>query len=382
MSAVASPARRFFVALARDRGRVVWAGIGAMVLWYLLGQEVLDSDDFSLPIHAVGPLDREPEGDALILRVPKDLAFVGAEPASVYLTVKGTHEDVAQLEGHLRGSFDVPADFCGVDSQRTKQIDVTRSFLFPRLKSISGLDFAVPAEVALTFARRAERAVTLSKDNLEFDPASMRAEVDVEFEPAFVSVSGPADEVTRLEHEPGRLKLATVSKDFVTAATAAKRALRADIAWLIGGDAKTDIVRSGLVVNGGRAMQVSFRRRRADKVVELENVEISALIPPAAWREGANRADPVRLKEKSAKVTLSLPESLFTTEFGGDDAQLRRQLSLFVNLRDLVSPKVTDRLKVRVEGLPEGATIVSISPDAVDVEWNIAETTPGKTEHQ
>ncbi len=389
MTAATRTIHRFFMGIARDKSRVFGSGIAALVLWYLIGQKVLETRDFNLPIHAVGPLDREPEGDGLIVRVPQHLAFVVAAPPSVTVSVTGPAEDLARLESRLRGSFDVPPEFCGTDSERTVRFDVTRAFSFPRMNSIPSLDFAKPVDVELTCARRAERAVTLNKDNLEFDPASTRADVDVEFEPAFVSVSGPADEVTRLEKEPSRLKLATVNKEFVTAASSGKRGLPVDIAWLVGSNGiigagasggpgsatrTGEVGRTGLVVNGGKPVQVTFHRRRVEHTVVLDNVEIAPLIPAAAWREGANRADPVHLKEKTARVTLRLPESDFTNEFGGDDMQVRRQLALFVNLRDLVPPKVADRLKVRDEGLPEGATIVSIVPDTVDVEWNLSDS--------
>src|SRR5690606_10574780 len=104
----------------------------------------------------------------------------------------------------------------------------------------------------------------------------------------------------------------------------------------------------------------------------FDSVEVTALVPRTAKRDGIRRENPLGLQPETVRVEVTVPKDGFSSR---DEAraQVLRDLNLFVDLGDMPFNTLASHLKVRAEGLPEGST-VKITPEEIDVHWNEAET--------
>lgn len=355
------------VSLWSDRGRVLAAALIGAMIWYLLGQKVEDTFTFYLPVRAVSGSEEMPQGQFVVIRVPTELAFCEVHPEQVPLVLRGTRQDLAEArEGNLRGVYVVPPDFCGNEKRKTRDIFGARDLQFAKLKTLPSVRIDQIANIELTIGERRWSNVKLEMQNLEFEPGINREGVEVEFEPTLMVVSGPYDEVGLFEQDRSRLKLPQIDRATFDAAFALEQSIPASRAYFSAAGPGMPPLRGLTVTEPDRMIQIRFRRQRLFVERQFDNVEISQLIPKSARREDVDPARPVDLEFDSVSVKVRVPEDYFAK--GRTEAELRRELNVFVDLGEMPFERDAQRLKIRHEGLPEGAT-ATVEPADVDAKW-------------
>lgn len=362
----------FLGSLWNERMRLVASGLGALLLWFLIGQQVETTDTIALEVRCIGASDPMPVGNGLFIRIPREMAFSAVSPTTIELDVTGTREDLARMEGALLGTYLVPSDFLGGQKLETRELSVGTDgpFQFPRLRSLRTVQVSAEQSIHLTLARRHAEHLNLGAANLLFADESMAKDLDIVFEPALVQISGPSDRATLLRSNPGLFRLVEIDAERFELALRGNLVVHTRGAQFVDPEQRLQT----LTVDD-QLIKIKFTRNRFRTVV-LKDIEVVPHIPRNAWRdENMDRVDPVTLAPDTVEVTLTIPEDAFSA--GLDEAQLGKQVRLFVDLIEMPFDSAAGKLPVHVEGLPAGTTIVidgkKIGEMVIDVEWNTPE---------
>lgn len=353
--------RRFLVGIYRDRARVFLALIAAVMLWYIIGEKVETEGEFTMAIVAVPKIDASAV-DMLFLKVPDSLVLERTDPSFVKVAFRGTKEDLDRFDKR-NGVWEIPPDFCGGADRTRKQVNVGDVFQFSGIRSLRSLRILGQPSFEISLARRAETDVTLSLANLEVDPGLIPEDADLEcrFLPSTIRVSGAIDVIRALDENAARLKVHVDTGRF-------QLALR-DVLTVHGNefalDASTDNSQRVVVEDVGD-IRIQLVRKQQFRTVKLESVPVNWLIPKAAWREGADLKNPLKLSAETVSLEIQLP--IEEAQSATLEADLRARLNVFVNLLEMPFTVEADKLPVHVEGLAKGALVTPI-PARIDVEW-------------
>ncbi len=358
---------RLFVGLWTDRLRFLAAGGIALLLWFLLGEKVNHKDSIPLEVRILAE-DEAMAGDGLFIRVPGNLAFTDVDPTSVDLELSGPRAEMSRLEGALNGYFEVPSDFIGEQKADRRVLRVKGDFRFPQLES-SRVDIVNQPEIVIGLARREVGSITLRADNLEFQPPTLGEGIEVSFDPSILQLSGPQAQIQKLKVSPELFRLATIGRHELEIGLRGGLTVRPRQGKFL----SETLHRLDFALPGADLVRITLRRASEPYVLTFDSVEVTPLVPKGAWREGIRKEDPLGLEPETVRAEVRVPKTAFPTREEAR-AHVERELNLFVDLGDMPFTTLAQWLKVRAEGLPEGATI-SVSPDVIDVHWNEAETT-------
>ena len=362
-------ARRLVSALWTERGRLLFSGLGALLLWFLLGQKVDKSEDIPVEVRCISAEQDWPQGSGLFIRLPPKLALSDVQPGSLELKVRGTAEEIARLDHSLRGTYQVPAGFLGEKDQATKTLTVDRTtFHFGQLK-VSNL-LLDSEEIALTLTKRHVENLTLNAANLSFNPPELGQGLQIDFEPTMIQISGPADQTRRVRENAALFQLTSINPEGFDAALRG----RLKVSARLGAFDQAGRLLERMAVED-RMITITFTKKRRFRRVVLDDLEVIPMIPESALPEKVLRDRPLSLQPKTVKVTLQVPEAYFSA--GSDEAALRKQLNVFVDLGEMPFDTAAENLPVHFEGFPEGATVI-VEPALIDVTWNIPETPESK----
>lgn len=353
-----------------DAGRFFGAGFIALVLWFLLGEKVRQEEQLVLEVRVL-QRGETAQGSGLFVRLPPGLALADVSPRRVELRIAGPAEDLARLEGTVRGYFDVPSDFTGGSERVTREVGVAEDFQFPRLKSLA-IDILESPRLLLTVARRATGSLVLSRENLRFTSPDIAKEVEVEFEPSAIRITGPMDLVRLVRDRPSMFMLAEIDGVAAARAMASGFVVPAGQGTFLGEDGPIDALE---VVDPDLRVRIRFIKRPKTFEVVLEDVEVAPLVPPSARRTDVREEDPITLSHDRVTVRVIVPADKFADEKEAKQ-RLRRDLNLFVDLGEMPFGTNAMKLRVHYEGLPEGSKI-EIDPPEIDVIWNPKEPQSG-----
>jgi len=357
--------KRFLRALWTERSRVIFAGVGALMVWFLLGQKVNTSQVIPVEVRVISADEDWPRGSGLFIRVPAQLALSDVQPRRLELTVKGAAEKIFRLDQSLHGTYPVPVNFLGDQEQVTKQLKVDDVFTFGQVKSLGNLKVEAPVTISLTLTRRTVENLTLSKANLSFIEPDLGQDVRADFEPTMIRVWGPADQARLLRESPDLFQLTSINRDGFQHAELGKLMVPTRLAVFDpqGGRLERMSVESRLI-------RITLTPKRRFRQLVFEGLEVMHLVPRKAWPAGVDRERPLNLHPDTVKITLEVPEEYFSR--GGDSAAVKNGLNVFVDLGEMPFDAEADNLSVHVNGYPEGAT-VKVEPEVIDVIWNIVE---------
>lgn len=366
-----SPAEKFVKKISsrlwEDRKRVASAGLAAVVLWLLLGEKVQDELSKELEIQVIesGAI---PLGEGLFIQVPDNLALSAVTPQTAVLEMEGPRDEIARLEGLMRGFYEVSRDFTGGRQRRSVQVDVAERFDFPQLRSL-GVTIKNDPVIELALAQRAYHNVSLTKQNLVFDDASIAEGLAVNFSPSLVRVSGPIDRVQLLVQDPGLFALTRIDADAYRDALDGALTVRTRNGSF--GDGEGNLQRL-TVTDPNELIRISFQKAREYWTVTLEDVEVLHLVPARANREDVRDENPLTFVPDAVSVAVTVPRDLYPSEEAARE-ELRKALNLFVDLGDMLFGSDAAKLIVRNEGLPPDCDVV-ITPPEIDVNWNPRES--------
>ncbi|MFH0945105.1 MAG: hypothetical protein V2A76_07895 [Planctomycetota bacterium] len=357
--------RRLAAGIWKERGRVLTSGVGALLLWFLLGQKVETTEQITVGVRCISAEEDWPSGNGLFIRIPSGLALSDVQPRILDLEVKGTREELGRLDRSLKGTFEVPAGFLRNEERATREYVVKDEFHFGRLLSLPSVTIESLDKITLTLARRYVNNLTLSAANLTFTEPGMGQDVRVDFEPSMVRVSGPGEQARRIIENPELFKLASIDQVAFEAATRGKLRVPARLGLFEGHRGQLE-----RMVAEDQPIKITITVTQRFRTVVFPDVEVVPLIPADAWPAGVNRERPLSLHPDAVLVTLQVPEECFSG--GSSESDLLKQLNLFVDLLEMPFDTAAENLRVHFEGLPEGAR-VKIEPPLIDVIWNIPE---------
>ena len=356
--------RALMISLWVDRGRAFAALVSAVILWYLIGQRlVVPSDPISLRILDVRP-GEETQAGGLYLTLPDNLVLMSVSPEVVQLRVSGSKVEIDTINAEsasFRGFYELPRDVCGPDDERTVAVQVTESFEFPSIEARPDLRFVDRPEISVTVARRESVEVELEPRHLAAEGVDLEG-VQVTFSRATVVVGGPKALIDRIIADDGLLRSDALVNIRLADATAPKTVALGGLHIV---DDAGVTGRGLLVIDDGR-VEVTIQKERVYRDVALTQLEVLALIPSRSRRENVDWEAPLKIDPPALDVALRVPEEYFSK--GLTEADLRRDVMLYVNLGDREASIDAGVLSVRRLGVPENAAI-KLSHDQVDVEW-------------
>lgn len=361
--------RRFVAGIWKERSRVFFSGLGALLLWFLLGQKVADHDTIAVGVRCISAEEDYPPGSGLFIRIPKGIAVSDVEPRTLDLRVTGTREDLVRLDRSLKGTFEVPAGFLRGSEQVTRELSVRERFHFGRFLSLPSLSLDSEAKIQLSLARRHNINVALSEENLVFTEPGLGQGVEIEFEPTMIQVSGPGEQARLVAENPGLFKLASINRVAFDSATRGKLQVRASRGLFRGAEGELERLAAE-----DQLIRITITVTESFRTVTFQDLEVISLVPASAWPAGVNRERPLSLNPDAVKVIIDVPEQYFAGGVGEED--LLKHLNLFVDLGEMPFDTAAENLPVHVEGLPLGAK-ARVEPPKVDVIWNIPDPIPG-----
>jgi len=357
---------QFFDGLWKDRTRFLAAGGIAILLWFLLGEKVTNRLPIPLDVTVLAA-GEAPVGSGLFIRLPESLAFSAVDPASVTVSLEGPRADLAAVRPLLQGFYDVPLDFLAGKQSESNPVNIDGD-LFPQLDSLR-LEVVHATPLVLSVAKRDAGRISLGAGNIEFDPPTLAENMDVVFEPSSLSVTGPQAPIQRLREDPSLFKLATIARSDLAQGERGELSFRA----AQGSFEEEALARLRFVDGGGSdVIKVRLKRRREMVIVSLTDVEVVPFVPSSAKRDNIRMENPLTLEPATIDVKVTLPKEGYADK---DEAKaaVGRALNLFVDLGDMAFTELAGRLPIRIEGLPDGATI-EFSVDVIDVTWNEIDT--------